>query len=654
MSGVHRVKPRCIVLAERLQTPLAVGINAAAGVPVDRLYSYNDMIPAILSPVQRYLEELHARFTPLDSGTVASYIPELATVDPARFGICIAAVDGHVYEAGDSRASFTIQSISKAITYGLALEDNGVDAMLNKVEVEPSGEAFNSISLHPVTGRPRNPMINAGAIAACGTVRGHDSPDRLGRLLRTFARYIGHEPVVDDKVYRSEKETGHRNRALAHLMYGFGILEESPEAVLDLYFQQCSINVTCRDLALIGACLANGGVNPVTREVALRREYVPKVLSVMSSCGMYNASGEWLYNIGMPAKSGVGGGIVAVLPGQMGIGVYSPALDEQGNSVRGVAVCEAISRELNLHLFKPIRTTSSAVIRMSYCANEVGSRRARKASHAAVLASCGAAIRIYQLQGELVFGSTDALLRVLTESVGSTDFFVIDMKRVSHTSTAAATLFSSFIGCLHDAGKALLFTENRGKEAFISHLHELCGERRNEYLFRFQDSDHAVEWCEDQLLARSKVDEPDEFERANEDLAEHKLAAGLSVSQARRLREAARRRDFPAGSIIVAAGDEADSMFLIVWGEVEVYLQLNGSVQKRLTTLGAGTSFGEMAMVNRERRTANIRAIADTVCYEVAFDRLNDELRSCLLANLALQLSDKLLRAEREMQLLGE
>jgi glutaminase len=303
--------------------------------------------------------------------------------------------------------------------------------------------------------------------------------------------------------------------------------------------------VTCCDLALIGACLANAGVNPVTGQVALHRDYVPRVLSVMSSCGMYDASGAWLYKVGMPAKSGVGGGIVAVLPGQIGIGVYSPALDDQGNSVRGVAVCEAISRDFNLHLFKPIRTTSSAVIRTSYCAADIGSRRARSDADAAVLSLRGAAIRVYQLQGELVFGSTESLLRELTASIGSTDYFVIDLKHVSYTSSAAAALFATFIRLLRATDKVALFTETRGKSQFVTLLGELCGESGERFLFDFQDSDHAIEWCEDRILERFGSAKVEHLETTCEDLAAHRLTAGLSSSQAERLRRAARRIEFP-------------------------------------------------------------------------------------------------------------
>lgn len=611
-------------------------------------------MPAINhSPIQHYLESLHRDISALDGGQVASYIPELALADPNGFGICIATVDGHVYEVGDTRRDFTIQSISKAISYGLALEDIGVEGMRRKVDVEPSGETFNSISLDPITGRPRNPMINAGAIATCGALIGDDSTHRLQRLLQTFERYVGRTLTIDEKVYLSEKHTGHRNRALAHLMYGFGILTDAPEEALDLYFRQCSITVNCRDLALIGACLANAGVNPVTGEVALQRNYVPKVLTVMSSCGMYDGSGTWLFNVGMPAKSGVGGGIVAVLPGQVGIGVFSPALDEQGNSVRGVAVCEAISRDFNLHLLQSIRTTSTTVVRTSYTASEIGSRRSRSAAAEGLIAEYGETIRVYQLQGELVFGSVESLLHELTASLPGIDFFVIDLKHVSHVSHAAARLFADFIRLVRLRQKDLLFTDTHNRPTFQQILADQFRGEPTGSLFDFHDVDRAVEWCEDKLLTRRGYNEDRKTQAQIVELRDHAFALGMPEAQLVHLQRIARRVCFPAGRFVVHAGDEATSMFLVVSGEVEVLLSLNGAIDKRLASLGPGTSFGEMAIINQERRTADIRAITATVCYEIAFDDLDDGLRSRLLVSLAQQLSHKLLRVEREMQILG-
>ena len=264
---------------------------------------------------QYYLDQLYERFRTLDAGQVADYIPELSRVDPDGFGLALVTVDGHVYQSGDSREAFSIQSISKAFVYGIALEDKGQEGVAAKIDVEPSGEAFNSISLEPVTGRPRNPMINAGAIVATSLVNGDDGESRVERILRRFSDYTGHELNVNESVYRSEKETGHRNRAIAHLLRNYDILEGDPEQPLDAYFRQCAIEVTARDLALMGAALANGGVNPITGVRALQPNLVPRVLAIMATCGMYDYSGNWIFQIGMPAKSGVGGGVVAVLPG---------------------------------------------------------------------------------------------------------------------------------------------------------------------------------------------------------------------------------------------------------------------------------------------------------------------------------------------------
>ena len=331
---------------------------------------------ASTSPIQDYLQELHARHAALRDGQVATYIPELAKANPDWFGICLVTTGGHVYEVGDSRQPFTIQSISKPFVYGLALEDNTRAEVLKKISVEPTGDAFNAISLEPGTGRPRNPMINAGAIAAAGLIAGKDAQTRLRRMLEMFSLYAGEEVAIDESVYRSESETGHRNRAIGHMLRNFDILTEPPDPVVDLYFKQCSISVNCRDLAVMAATLANRGINPLTGKQAIRGEYVESVLSVMGSCGMYDYAGEWLYRVGMPAKSGVSGGVIAVLPGQLGIGVFSPPLDSRGNSVRGLRVCDDLSRHFDLHLFNTPHASKS-VIRLKFTAAEVNSNRIR-------------------------------------------------------------------------------------------------------------------------------------------------------------------------------------------------------------------------------------------------------------------------------------
>lgn len=303
------------------------------------------------APLREVLRELHARLAGNERGKVADYIPELAKADPRWFGIAVATADGQVFEVGDSRQPFTVQSISKPFVYGLALEDHGLDHVLARVGVEPTGEAFNAIVLDEGSNRPFNPMVNAGAIATADLIQGRDFPERVGRLLALFGRYCGREVYLDNSVFLSERLTGHRNRAIGHLMLNFGMVSPRIEESLELYFQQCSVLVSCRDLAVMGATLANGGVNPLTGERAIEQRLVKYLLSIMHSCGMYDYAGEWAFRVGIPSKSGVGGGIVGVIPGQFGIGVFSPPLDAKGNSVRGIEVFEELSLRFGLHAF---------------------------------------------------------------------------------------------------------------------------------------------------------------------------------------------------------------------------------------------------------------------------------------------------------------
>lgn len=305
----------------------------------------------VSSPLPEFLNELHSKYKSLQEGAVANYIPELAKVNPDLFSICIVTVDGQIYQVGDYKQLFTIQSISKVFAYGLALEDHGRDYVLTRVGVEPTGEAFNAIILDEQSKRPYNPMVNAGAIATTSLIKGSGATERLNRVLDMYRRYIGRDVFVDISLFTSERSTGHRNRAMAHLMLNFGMIDQNIEESLDLYFKQCSAMVNCRDLAVMAATLANKGINPLTEERAVESRYIKDILSVMYTCGMYNFAGEWAYKIGIPAKSGVCGGIIAVVPHQMGIGVFSPLLDIRGNSVRGVKVCEELSQRLGLHLF---------------------------------------------------------------------------------------------------------------------------------------------------------------------------------------------------------------------------------------------------------------------------------------------------------------
>ena len=304
------------------------------------------------APFRDVLRDLHTKYQTLNEGNVATYIPELAKANPDWFGLSVVTADGQVFDIGDAQQTFTIQSVSKPFVFGLALEEHGREKVLTKVGVEPTGEAFNSILLDEASNRPFNPMVNAGAIATADLINGKDFPERLERLLRMFGKYCGRDVFIDNGVFLSERATGHRNRAMGHLMLNFGMVSNRVEETLELYFQQCSILVNSHDLAVMGATLANGGINPITHERAIPSAFVKDLLASMLSCGMYDYAGEWAYRVGIPAKSGVAGGLVGVIPGQMGIGVFSPRLDAKGNTVRGIKVFQELSERFGLHVFE--------------------------------------------------------------------------------------------------------------------------------------------------------------------------------------------------------------------------------------------------------------------------------------------------------------
>ncbi len=336
------------------------------------------------SPLIASLQEIHAKYADNFSGKVATYIPELAKANPKLFGIALVTADGQIYQVGDACHSFTIQSISKPFVYGLALEDHGADYVLTKVGVEPTGEAFNSIVFDERNNRPFNPMVNAGAIATTALIKGESAERRLDRVLKKFTDLADRCLAIDHDVYLSESKTGHRNRSIGYLELSAGMIDGQVDEHLDLYFKQCSILASARDLAVMAATLANDGVNPLSGKRALQSAYVKNVLSVMHSCGMYDYTGEWTYRIGLPAKSGVSGGVIAVLPGQFGIGIFSPLLDDQGNSCRGIQVCEELSARFKLHMFGA-RTTTGVCLRRSYRAATVRSIRQRGSVEQAIL-----------------------------------------------------------------------------------------------------------------------------------------------------------------------------------------------------------------------------------------------------------------------------
>ena len=303
--------------------------------------------------IQAVIEDLYHKYRSCSEGTVASYIPELAKANPDDFAIVVVTVEGEVFKVGKSEVPFSLQSTSKPFTYGLILEDFGREFVLSKVGVEPTGEAFNSIvELEKQTHLPYNPMINSGAIAVSSLIKAPHFSERVKRVMTLFENYMGHSLIGDEAIFQSEKNTAHRNRSIAHLLRHFNVIEDDIDESLDLYFKQCSILANTQDLAMMAATLANNGIQPLTQKTAIKSEFVADLLSLMFTCGMYDSSGEWAYSVGIPAKSGVSGAILGVVPGIMGIAVFSPPIDSKGHSVRGVKVFQELSKNLNLSIFK--------------------------------------------------------------------------------------------------------------------------------------------------------------------------------------------------------------------------------------------------------------------------------------------------------------
>ncbi len=593
------------------------------------------------SAVAAYLAALHARYEDVDDGEVASYIPELSRVDPSLFGICLATVDGAVYAAGDTDVPFTLQSMSKPLTYGLALERLGTEAVRSRIGVEPSGDAFNELSLAPETGMPRNPLINAGAITCAGLVA-EDSVDPFELLTATYSRYAGRALELDEAVYLSERDTGHRNRGMAHILKNFGAIED-PESALDLYFRQCALAVDCRDLAVIGATLANGGLNPLTGERAVEEDVVRDVLTVMASCGMYDFAGEWLVSVGLPAKSGVSGGVIAVLPGRLGIGVFSPRLDEQGNTVRGIAVCRDLSEDLSVHLVRPGERAASSV-RALYTPAERSSKRVRSEAHRAAIRAAASRAAVIELQGELGFSAGEVLARCIDDPVSPPELVVIDLRRVVRADHGGVRFLASLAERIRERGGTLVLTPASGTSgALFDELSDTAAV--------FPNLDLALEWCEDDLLRRVG-EEPTVKDVA---IADHELLAGLSTAELDRLVDEVESITVAPGTLLVREGEPASELFLVTRGSLSVVRRTSDGRGHRATTLSAGMTFGELAFVDRGVRAADVRADSEVECSTLPYatiDRLAESdpvLHGKLLRNLLGVVSGTLLVLNAEV-----
>ncbi|MCX5497736.1 glutaminase A [Kaistia dalseonensis] len=601
--------------------------------------------------VADYLAELHFRISRLSGGNVATYIPELAKADPKLCGIAIATIDGKTYTAGDADYEFTIQSVSKPFAYGYALERYGREAVLQRVGVEPTGEAFNSIILDEVHNRPFNPMVNAGAIAIAETIKGATGEERAETMLTLFSRLAGRRLSIDEAVFRSEQQTGHRNRAIAYMMLNSGMIRGVPEDILDVYFRQCSVRVTCRDLAVMAATLANDGVNPLTGERAIAAEFVADVLTVMNTCGMYNYAGQWSYDVGIPAKSGVAGSILAVIPGQLGIAVFSPPIDQHGNSVRGVAACKEIAQDFRLNIFRSHVSTATA-IRRELHGDVIHSKRARNPPERKLLKETGRRICLVEVQGPLFFGSAERLIRRIGEIDPRPSHMILDFRRVPYADEAACKLLARLATSFVEEGRRLLVT-HLGQDSSLAPLRATFEDILPGQIFDHRDA--ALELCENAIIAEAGIS----YDATRFALAELDIFKGLAREDLKLLEMLARPMVFEAGDRIIRAGDPALLFFVVARGTVTVELPDRGTGQTlRLASMGPGLTFGEMALLDGGRRSADVVASERVVCYGFSVEAIHDlgrtapHILTTIYANMMRDFSERLRRANEEIRAL--
>ena len=597
------------------------------------------------SPIQAYLDSLHARLASNQDGALANYIPELSKADPSWFSISLVTMDGVVYSTGDSDQKFTIQSISKPFVFATALADRGVELVTSKVGVEPSGDAFNSISLNPKTGAPLNPMINAGAIATASLVSGATPEAQWERIQTSMSAFVGRDLSLDEDVYRSESDTGFRNRAIAWMLKNFGIIDGEPMASLENYFRQCSLLVDCRDLAFMAATLANGGIHPVTGQRALPSEHVERVLSVMATCGMYDFAGSWLYEVGMPAKSGVGGGIIAVLPGRFGIGIFSPLLDPKGNSVRGIEVCRHLSRDFGLHVFNRAGEPSMALGRV-YTAAQAPSKRLPAPEMRDYLNEHAHRIKYLCLHGYMAVDGVEYVIRQMIAMAADSACFILDMHQVDGISESGARLLNDVRLRFAKDNVAVVFSRIHGRQA-IQHFLSTTAPKTDRGYLSFEDNDLAVEWCENHLLGDSV-----EALASQVELADCAMLKGLAPELLALVEQVAMPRQFLHGEAILTAGEAADGrVFFIEKGCVSILVPLENGAHQRISTLGPGTNFGEMVLLGQTTRSATVVADSDVSCRVLDagdLDHLAHDapmLRIALLENISRDMADKLRRA---------
>lgn len=596
----------------------------------------------LISPLHRYLSDLLENIRPMTAGTVNPVTATATQPDISKLAITLTTVNGFQYSSGDSDHRFAIQSIAKVFAYGLALDDLGSAELAKRIDVEPSGDPFNEISLQSGTGRPANPMINAGAIATVGQIKGRGGVDRLSRItgiMDLAAEGSPGELEINRTVYHAENLNGHRNRALAWLLRSFEILDSDPEPVVQDYFLECSTDVTTENLSMMAATLANKGVNPVTGREVFSEETTRQVLGVMMTCGMYDAAGNWMIDVGLPAKSGVDGGIMVVVPGQLGIGVYSAPLDEHGNSVRGAAAIRRVTRDLGLH-YADASPLGGSTLRAHYSLADASLGVVRSTELSRITSQFGDRCQILEVSGDLGFAETETMARTIVELDDDVSMVIIDFQGVDDFGRAAILMLASLTASWRNAGKDIIFIDwtetlvehlldyievrddlelpdprDKAKAASAGHIdmpwesdepeEEIQGEFR-----LFDNRSAALEWAELRLAHRyaRQILQTDDAPREPETAPVFDFLEDRDVNV---LADYMELRSYTAGTVIRRVGQPFGGIYFIRSGRVELAAEGRDDTRYRHVYLSPGSTFGEFALSYTGRQLTTIRAIDD-------------------------------------------
>jgi glutaminase len=488
--------------------------------------------------------------------------------------------------------------------------------------------------------------VNAGAIACSGLIYEAKGDGAFEYIRHALGRFAGRELDVDDAVYSSESLTGDRNRAIGYLLRTNAVIKDNVVSVLEVYFRQCAILVNARDIAVMAATLANRGVNPVTGEQVMTPYAISRTLSVMTSSGMYDYAGEWIYRVGIPAKSGVGGGILAALPARIGLGSYSPKLDKHGNSVRGIKVCEALSAHYDLHMLNRSDNARNSII-ADYDIGENPSRRSRRPHEQTILAAHHQDVRVIELMGTLSLSNVDYVARQLVARPRP-QFVIFDFRRVTSMTPAGARLLAEEFQELAAYRVTVIVSGIKRAAAEWQPIAERTADLANMRYYFLLDA--AIEWAEDQVVFRHGGS-IDFFETT--ELSEQPLLAGLTDEELADLASLGSIKIYQPGEKIIATGDPASSLFFLRSGVVHVTLP-DGI---RLATLTAGMAFGEMALLE-SRRSADVIADMAATAFEVPlrdFERFRGKHPRAgerIMRNLAQLLADRLILANAKVNLL--